>query len=148
MSEESDIFAEFLTGSGLRFTAVRRAIVDCIEAEKEAFSASDLQKRIRIDGTVLNRATLYRNLVLLKAAGVVEEIPEKISGRSFYRLKKVSGRVCELHCSGRRGPQRIDDPLLDAAILSVCERYHLCSDGVRVSIEARRRRGEKGNKDR
>ena len=119
MSEESDIFSEYLNGSGLRFTTVRRAIISGVEAAKGAFSASDLQRSIRVEGTALNRATLYRNLVLLKHAGLVEEIPEKRSGRSLYRLKRIYGRIYELRCPGHREMRRITDPLLDAAILSV-----------------------------
>ena len=65
---------EFISRRGLRRTAQREVIVSEVFSKDEHFSADELFERVRTSAANTSRATVYRTLGLLVAAGLLREI--------------------------------------------------------------------------
>lgn len=67
-------FAEFLRGRNVRFTSARRNILDAVLDLREHFEAEEVLYLLRQRGRSIGKATVYRTLPLLVAAGVLKQI--------------------------------------------------------------------------
>jgi len=67
-------FDDFMLRKGLRRTPQRDAILRCVFATDEHFTADELWERVRRGGTRSSRATVYRTLALLVESGLLREI--------------------------------------------------------------------------
>lgn len=65
---------DFIACKGLRRTPQRDAIVRCVFASDEHFTADELWDRIRSTNTRTSRATVYRTLGLLVEAGLLHAV--------------------------------------------------------------------------
>ena len=138
MKEEHELFHAFLTQQGQRFTAVRQKILNVVLQSSGPFTAQSLLPHIRIGNSGVDRASLYRNLKLLKQAGLIEELPEgDPSGAKYYILPRRTGRKYVLFCPGCHSEEPFSDERFDHAVLHLCRRFHLNPDSVLVKVEAR-----------
>jgi len=138
MTEEHELFHAFLTQHGQRFTSVRQKILDVVLQNKGAFTAQSLLPHIRIGNAAIDRASLYRNLKLLKQAGLIEELPDgDSSGAKRFIVTRRTGRNYLLFCLGCHSAESFYDEQLDQALLHLCRRFHLNKDSILVRVEAR-----------
>lgn len=142
MKEDHEFFRDFLIHSGRRYTAVRKRILDVILSYEGDFSVRDLLPLIKVDQVAINRASLYRNLTILKAAGFIEDVPASESlGPGFFRKIQHKGRKSFLFCPGCHSDQEFYDRELDAVLLKLSKRFRLNADSMRIRIEARHLHG-------
>jgi len=71
---EAVLFEAYLKRHGLKFTPERRVLFDEIFKRHEHFEADELLFRMKQRGRKISRATIYRGLELLIAAGVVGRV--------------------------------------------------------------------------
>ena len=67
-------FDRYLAGKGLRYTAERKAVVGAVFEKHRHFEADDLLLWARKSRPRVSRATIYRTLELLVAAGLVRQM--------------------------------------------------------------------------
>ena len=73
-SREEELFVEFLRSRDLRVTAERRALLRAIFAQHRHIDAEEVLRAARAAGHKISRATVYRNLELLVAAGLAHKV--------------------------------------------------------------------------
>lgn len=143
MEDEHALFHAYLDGVNMRFTSVRRAILDAITAYEGDFTARDILPLVKVKNVAINRASLYRNFLLLIRGGIIEEVPpDESAGRGFYRMTRRKRRKYLLCCPGCHSAEEIADAALDGALYRLCERFHLNFDTLQLRIEARHLRGQ------
>ena len=96
---------ELLGREGHRVTAGRRAVVESLLAAEGHLSADDLAATVKESHPGLHRATVYRSLEALEAAGLVEHV-HLGHGRSVYHLSDDLHQhlVCEVCGSVEEAP--------------------------------------------
>ena len=143
MEDEHALFQAYLEGGNMRFTSVRRAILDAVSAYEGDFTVRDILPRVRVRNVAVDRASLYRNIQLLIRSGIIEAVPqdERVA-RSSYRVIRRTRRKCLLCCPGCHSAEEIADESLDAALRRLCSRFHLNFDTLQVRIEARHLPGQ------
>ncbi len=138
MKEEYELFHSFLKKQGMNFTSVRQAILDTLCEQESHFTVRDILPRVKVKNIAVNRASLYRNIHLLKLAGLLEEVPPaERSGRGCFRMVRRRPRRCILFCPGCHIAEQIADDEFDRALVRLCERFRLDPDTLQVRIEAR-----------
>lgn len=122
----------------MRFTSVRREILNVVSAYEGDFTVRDILPRVKVRNVAVNRASLYRNFQLLLRSGIIEAVPpdERVV-RGSYRMIRRTRRRCLLSCPGCHSAEEIADESLDAALRRLCSRFHLNFDTIQVRIEAR-----------
>lgn len=83
---EAALFQAYLRRHGLKFTPERRDLFDEIFKRHEHFEADELLFRMKQRGRKISRATIYRGLELLVAAGVVGRVRVGDEGFRYERL--------------------------------------------------------------
>jgi len=83
---EAALFQAYLKRRGLKFTPERRDLFDEIFKRHEHFEADELLFRMKQRGRKISRATIYRGLELLVAAGVVGRVRAGEGGFLYERL--------------------------------------------------------------
>ncbi len=82
-------FGRFLDGRGLRYTAERQAVVGVVFEKHRHFEADDLLLWARDHRPRVSRATIYRTLELLVAAGLVRQMT--FGDKSTQHYEQVLG---------------------------------------------------------
>lgn len=138
MEDELALFQAYLEGVNMRFTSVRRAILDVVSAYEGDFTVRDILPRVRVRNVAIDRASLYRNIQLLIRSGIIEAVPqdERVA-RGAYRVIRRTRRKYLLRCPGCHSTEEIADESLDAALRRLCNHFHLNFDTLQVQIEAR-----------
>jgi Fur family ferric uptake transcriptional regulator len=83
---EAALFQTYLKRRGLKFTPERRDLFEEIFKRHEHFEADELLFRLKQRGRKTSRATIYRGLDLLVAAGVVGRVRVGEEGFRYERL--------------------------------------------------------------
>ncbi|HET7453568.1 MAG TPA: Fur family transcriptional regulator [Thermoanaerobaculia bacterium] len=83
---EAALFRAYLQRRGLKLTPERRDLFDEIFKRHEHFEADELLFRLKQRGRKISRATIYRGLELLRAAGVVGRVRVGDEGFRYERL--------------------------------------------------------------
>jgi len=83
---EAALFEAYLKRHGLKFTPERRVLFEEIFKRHEHFEADELLFRMKQRGRKISRATIYRGLELLIAAGVVGRVRVGDEGFLYERL--------------------------------------------------------------
>jgi Fe2+ or Zn2+ uptake regulation protein len=84
-SDRLVLILDLLAREGHRVTVGRRAVVDALLSAEGHLSADDLAGVVQAAHPGLHRATVYRSLEALEAAGLVEHV-HLGHGRSVYHL--------------------------------------------------------------
>jgi Fur family ferric uptake transcriptional regulator len=71
---EEELFVRYLKSRGQRMTAERRALLRAIFAQHRHIDADEVAQAVRAGGPKISRATVYRNLELLVACGLVHKV--------------------------------------------------------------------------
>lgn len=138
MEDEYALFQAYLEEMNMRFTSVRRAILEVVTHYEGDFTARDILPLVKVRTVAIDRASLYRNIQLLIRSGIIEVVPpdERVV-RGSYRLIHRTRRKYLLCCPGCHSAEELADEPLDAALRRLCSRFHLNFDTLQVRIEAR-----------
>jgi len=123
MSDEVQVFQNFLLRKGRRWTPERQAILAEVFAHHDHFDAEELHLRLRQRGLRISRASVYRTLALLVESGLVAEVFVE-DGHMHYEHVYGHEHHCHLRCLGCR---RIVE-FRDEAVLQVEERLAVAHD--------------------
>jgi Fur family ferric uptake transcriptional regulator len=83
---ELDVVANYVRENGLRWTAQRKLIVEVAFGHHDHFRAEELLEMCRKIDRGVSRATVYRTLAMLEAAGFVEGLDTGDGGRKFEHV--------------------------------------------------------------
>lgn len=76
----------YCTEQKLNRSEAREKILEAIISESRHFTALDLLERLQKRFPEIGKATLYRNLPVLVASGVLEEGPQDNNGQTLYEI--------------------------------------------------------------
>lgn len=97
MGDELDRFRSFVSLKGLRNTPEREDIITEIFASPDHFDVDELYLRLRGTGSKISKASIYRNLPLIKECGLIREIWHE-NGHMHYDPVYGRGHHCHLRC--------------------------------------------------
>lgn len=100
MLERCELLNE-LEGRGIRMTAQRRALIDTIQRAEGHLDAASLLAQARKLDPRINRATVYRNIELLKSLGLIDELDlMHMNGEKHYYEVRTRKEHLHLTCLG------------------------------------------------
>lgn len=116
-------FGTFLAGRGLRYTAERRAVVGAVFARHRHFGAEELLRWSRAGRPGVSRATIYRTLELLVAAGLVRQMT--FGDKSAQHYEQVLGIPHHDHlvCEGCGRVEEVFSADLEREQDALCARH-------------------------
>ena len=97
MREEIDLFRSFIRRKGLRNTPEREEIIGEIFATNDHFDVDELYLRLRSKGSRVSKASIYRNIPLIKECGLVKEVWHE-DGHMHYEPIYGQSHHCHLRC--------------------------------------------------
>jgi Fe2+ or Zn2+ uptake regulation protein len=128
----SDLLA-LLSAHGLPATAQRLSLLSALLSVKEGHvSAEDLHRDLSGQFPTLSRATVYNNLAVLAAAGLIEKLDTHEGSRYGPVARPHVNLVC-VAC-GQISDVLIGDPALDALVQRASEAGHFSARSVSVSV--------------
>lgn len=87
MKSAEQLFREYLTSNGLRFTRERKEILDEVMKVHNHFEVEDIYAGLRRKKTDISRASIYRVMPLLINSGIVRKTPcEEMKARYEHIL--------------------------------------------------------------
>ncbi|MGE3881406.1 MAG: Fur family transcriptional regulator [Planctomycetota bacterium] len=136
LAAEVDEVERRLRASGFRWTAQRRRIAEAIFATHEHFDAEELLAMCRELDSTISRATIYRTLAVLEAAGFVESLEV---GEGKKRFEHVLGHEHHDHMICRDCGKIVEfvDPELEELKARVAARagFRLVSHELKLFVE-------------
>lgn len=118
---EAALFETYLKRRGLKLTPERRDLFEEIFKKHEHFEADDLLIRMKTRGRKISRATIYRTLELLSAAGVVGKVRVGEEGYRYERLH-AGEHHDHLICIGCGRIIEFYEPRIESLQDTVCDR--------------------------
>jgi Fur family ferric uptake transcriptional regulator len=97
MGDELELFRSFVSLKGLRNTPERELIIKEIFASPDHFDVDELYLRLRGGGSKISKASIYRNLPLIKECGLIREIWHE-DGHMHYEPIYGRSHHCHLRC--------------------------------------------------
>jgi len=97
MGDEIDLFRTYVSHKGLRNTPEREEIINEIFAMQDHFDVDELYLRLRRAGSKISKASIYRNLPLIKDCGLIREIWHE-DGHMHYEPIYGQKHHCHLRC--------------------------------------------------
>ncbi len=94
MQEHERIFDNFLKTKGLKLTKPRKIILDEVYENHDHFNVDQLYDRIRKEHIDVSRATIYRTMPLLVAAGLIKQ---SIRYQAKDHYEHIHGHERHLH---------------------------------------------------
>jgi Fe2+ or Zn2+ uptake regulation protein len=136
--KELEVFTNFLRNNGMLVTRERLEIARTACDFDNIFNADDVCKHMSRRGLPVAASTVYRNLKLLRTAGVVENAVIDFSGKSGFRKIKQQKIACRIYCIDCNKELELEDPELEQQILNLCRKHEIEESGIVVRIEGRR----------
>jgi Fur family ferric uptake transcriptional regulator len=118
-AREEAIFLDYLRSRGLRATAERRALLGAIFAQHRHIDAEEVLAAVRQSGHKISRATVYRNLELLVACGLVHKVRSS-AGRFFYEHLHPGQNHDHLTCRRCGRIAEFVSPGISALLAEIC----------------------------
>ena len=102
ITEEKARFQKYLSDTGLVLTSGRRIIFDQVMCAHGHFAAEELVKKCRQKNKKVSRATIYRGLRELRAAGIIRETAFGEKHQHFEHVydEKLHHHARCIHCHG------------------------------------------------
>lgn len=120
---EKQRFGDFLRSRGLRMTRERIAVFDEIYALHGHIDAEAVWHSLRDGGAKISRATVYRNLDLLVASGLVRK--QRLGGRRhLYEHVHRGQRHDHLVCRQCGRVVEFLSPAIEALQREICRAHH------------------------
>ena len=137
--ERINLFKTFLNKQQMSVTQERLEIARIAVGFKERFfTAEDIFEAIGQKGFIVAKSTVYRNMKLLRSAGLIEPLLISEKNKNLFRNiipEKVTCRICCLDCDFEAN---FNDIKLEERVLDICKRYEVERYGVMVRIEGRK----------
>ena len=134
-----DIFKTFLVKQRLSVTEERLKIACAVmRFGKKYFRVSDIHSRLRKKGFVMAKSTVYRNLKLLRSAGLIEPVMKNSKDKDNYRNIIPNEVTCKICCLGCGLEEEVSNDEFNDFILRLCAEYDIEQFGVVVRIEGRK----------
>lgn len=119
---EETLFLDHLRARGLRVTAERRALLRAIFAQHRHIDAEEILAAVRASGHKISRATVYRNLELMVAAGVVSKV-RLPGGRTVFEHLHPGLEHDHLSCRGCGRIVEFVSPGISALLAEICRAH-------------------------
>ena len=87
--DKQTVFTAYLRSEGLKITSERTAILEAAFSIPGHFAADDLLLRLRLSGSNISKATIYRTLALLVKSGILREV---IFGEKHIHYEPAFGK--------------------------------------------------------
>ena len=136
---ELDRFKAFLKQRGMLLTRERIMIAETVSKLEEPFNIDKLKDQLSHDGFPVSVSTLYRNIKLLAAAGLIENSSWNCSGKNTFRKLGSKPVSCSIKCIDCDSEHTVSSQELEAIILQICRKYRIEETGIVVRIEGRRK---------
>ncbi len=146
MMTELDRFKTFLRQRGMLLTQERVTIAETVAKLREPFNIDNLKSRLENTGFPVSSSTLYRNIKLLAAAGLIENVTWNCSGKSIFRKLDSKPVSCTLKCIDCNCEHTVKCDELENKILDICREFRIEETGIVVRIEGRRKCNCKHNR--
>lgn len=123
MTDEYELFKNFLLKRNLKFTPQRRAILEAVFATHRHFDADELVQILKQRGKKISRASVYRTLDLLVKSALVHGLE---LGDSKKAYEHVAGHKHHDHliCVECGRTIEFDDGFIEMLQEKVCDRLH------------------------
>jgi Fur family ferric uptake transcriptional regulator len=143
MSTSNDELAvQMLAANGQRMTPKRRAIMRILDTAANPLTIGEIVSRSAADHAALAQSSVYRNLAVLEAAGVVRkvvavdefgrfELGEVLTGHHHHLLCTVCGRVEDVELSAQA------EAVLDAELSGLAKEHGFTLDHHRLDAVGR-----------
>lgn len=130
---EEDQFLRFLRSRGLRVTGERLALCRQIFAQHGHIDAEQVLAAVRGAGHAISRATVYRNLDLLVAAGLVHKV--RVGGnRAVFEHVHAGQKHDHLACRGCGRMVEFVSPGIAAMLVEICRAHGFAPAGNQLQI--------------
>jgi Fur family ferric uptake transcriptional regulator len=131
-----ETFRKYLASEELKLTRQRAAILDGIFVTHGHFDADDLFFALRKGGKRISKATVYRTLELLTAAGLIREVDV---GKGHRAFEHIFGRSHHDHliCTSCGKMVEFDDPVVEELQNRVCRRFSFQGESHSLRILGR-----------
>lgn len=130
---EETLFLDHLRARGLRVTAERRALLRAIFAQHRHIDAEEILAAVRASGHKISRATVYRNLELMVAAGVVSRV-RLPGGRTVFEHLHPGLEHDHLSCRGCGRIVEFVSPGIAALLVEICRAHEFDTDEPQLQI--------------
>lgn len=127
------VFKDYLTARKMFYTQERREVLRAVEESKSWFKMEDILAMANSQGMNLAKSTVYRNLQLMCAAGIVEL--KHHNGKRIYQRHITGVPVYRIQCRSCDCEKNIDDPILWQFITDWCQSRGYQTDGLVVKID-------------
>lgn len=94
-------------------------MLEVLAAASDHLSADDVWFALRSTGASVSRATVYRSLASLAAAGLVRELPLG-AGHAHFELTREGDHHEHLICDRCGAVLNVEEPRVEEALLRVC----------------------------
>jgi Fur family ferric uptake transcriptional regulator len=131
---ERQRFEDFLRARGLRMTRERIAVFDEIYSLHGHIDAEAVWRSLRDGGAKVSRATVYRNLELLVASGLVRK--QRLGGRRhLYEHLHRGQRHDHLVCRECGRVVEFLSPAIEALQREICRAHHFSPGDHNLQIQ-------------
>jgi Fur family ferric uptake transcriptional regulator len=129
---ERDIFKDFLTKKGLKFTKERESILAEVLSLYGHFDSSELMINMRDKDIGVSKASIYRTLPLLLESGLIEQV-DKNDKHAHYEHTFGHGHHDHLICLGCGRVIEVFSPKLEKVQDELCRENDF--KGVKHTLE-------------
>ncbi|MFA6814751.1 MAG: transcriptional repressor [Lentisphaeria bacterium] len=126
-------FEDYLKDRKMFYTQVRKVILRAVEKSSPCFMMEDILAYAEKHGMNLAKSTVYRNLKLMCAVGIIEL--KYCDGKCIFQRKSLDVPTYYISCHGCSREQNIKDPDLQQFILRWCRARGYATDGLVVKID-------------
>jgi Fur family ferric uptake transcriptional regulator len=130
---EEELLLQYLRSRGLRATPERRALLAAIFAQHRHIDADQVLEVVQQSGHKISRATVYRNLELLVACGLVHKV--RLAGRrSVFEHLHPGQSHDHLACRRCRRIVEFVSPGISALLAEICRAHGFEARGNQLQI--------------
>ena len=133
LKDPKRLFRQFLSDRGLRCTAERIAILDCVQKNHDHFEAKQILQNLRRDRKKVSKASVYRTVALLTEAGILRQV---LYGEKHAHYEHEYDQVHHDHLVCRQCGRIIEfkNAALEKIQSRVCRRHNFFPEGHRLQI--------------
>jgi Fur family ferric uptake transcriptional regulator len=130
--------ATALGASGARITRQRRVVLDVLDHAPAHLNAREVLRRAREADPGIDRATVYRTLLLLKRAGLIDELDLlHMEGEQHYYERRGESDHVHICCVACGRVEELDTHLVADLIVTIRQTTGFEADSVRIEVKAR-----------
>ncbi|MBE0447331.1 MAG: transcriptional repressor [Actinobacteria bacterium] len=133
MKTETLQFKSYIEEKGLLFTPERQSVAEEVFSSHDHLDAEKVLKSLRVRGSKVSRATVYRTLDLLVESGLVEKID---LGEDRAAYEHIAGHPHHDHlvCLRCGKVQEFEEPLIEQLQEWACEKASFKATGHSLNI--------------